>query len=84
MGEMGENNLSYLLVCSCMFNNILWYSWSFYYSEMANEGPRTYSNTFWIIFGTSKNVTKCRPPGHLFITKILQTISENMDTFYKT
>ena len=54
----------------------------FNYSKMANLGTRTYSNTFWIIFGTSKNVTKSRPPRPLFITRILQNIQENMDTFY--
>ena len=32
------------------------------YSKMANSWFRTYSNTFWIIFGTSKNVSKLRPP----------------------
>ena len=36
-GKMGENHLSDVLVCSCMFNHImLWYFWGLNYSKMAN------------------------------------------------
>ena len=38
---------------SCFLYN-LGVFWGLNYSKMANEGPRTYCNTFWMISGTSK------------------------------
>ena len=45
------------------------------YFQMTIFDFQTDYNTFWIIFETSKNVTKYGP-GPLFITKLLQTIEE--------
>ena len=39
---------------------------------MANFDFRTYCNICWVMFGTSRNVTKYEPSGPLFITEILQ------------
>ena len=46
------------------------------YCKMANQGLRTSSNIFWIIFAASKVFTKSGPSDPLFITKALQTIQE--------
>ena len=61
-------------------NNMLWYFWGFNYSKMANQGPRTYSNTFWMILGTSKFRSKSGPADLPIITKILQRIQKHMGT----
>lgn len=45
---------------------------------MANFDSRTYSKTFWIIFGSSKAFTKSGPLHSLFITKALQRIQEQI------
>ena len=39
---------------------------------IANVDFRTYCNTFWNIFGTTKDVTKCGPSDPVFITKIFK------------
>ena len=52
-------------------------------SKIANLGPRTYSNTFWIIFGTSKCFTKSAHLQSLFITKTLKRIQEHPQTSSK-
>ena len=44
---------------------------------------RTYCNTFWIIFGTSRKSTKSGPSGPLFITEMLQQIQANMKALSK-
>ena len=68
---MGPNIRQQVLAICCfsVFGN------SFFgvgdYSQMANLGSRTYSSTFWNIFGTSKNVTTYGPSDPLFITEIL-------------
>ena len=53
------------------------------YFKIANLGYRTYCNTFWIIFGTSKKRTKYRFSDFSFITRILQKKRKNMHTFHK-
>ena len=85
-GEMGQNNLGdfwcFFLIRSCIF----WGFWGLYYSKMANEGPRSYPNTFWMILGTSKFLSKSGPADLLIITKRLQRIQENygiiLDKYY--
>ena len=49
--------------------------WGF---EMANEDPRTFSNTFWMISGTSKILSKSGPVALLIITRMLQKIQEEL------
>ena len=49
----------------------------FNYSQIANLGSRTYSNTFWIIFGTSKKSIKSGPQDHVFMTKTFDDYKKN-------
>ena len=44
---------------------------------MANEGPQSYSNTCWMISGTSKIWLKSGPVALLIITNMLQKIQAN-------
>ena len=46
---------------------------------MANFDSRTYCNTVWNIFGTTKPVTKSGTSDPVFITKILQKIQEQYE-----
>ena len=59
------------LVC-LRFLMYFWVFGGFNYSQMVNLGTRTYSNTFLIIFGTSKMFTKHVPLNPFFITKPLK------------
>ena len=52
----------------------------FNYSKMASFESRTYSNTFWIILGTSKMFTKSGPLQSLFITKHFKTYKKISQT----
>ena len=75
-GEMGKNNLGdfgffLFFNCICGFMGL-------YYSKMANSGPRTYCNTFGVIWGTSKIWSKSGPVDLLSITKMLQKIREQL------
>ena len=45
----------------------------FNYSKMANLGLRMDCNTFWDIFGTSKQITKSRPFGVFFSSRNAST-----------
>ena len=45
---------------------------------MANQGTRTFSDTFWMISGTSKNWSKSGPVDLLTITKMAQRIQETL------
>ena len=53
-GEIGKNDLGDLLFLSfLLYFGVLW---GFDYSKMANKGPRTYCNIFWmILFGNFEN-----------------------------
>ena len=51
---------------------------------MANQGPWTYSDTFWIMSGTSKKATKSGPVDPVFITTTLQQIQEKSQTSLNT
>ena len=44
------------------------------YSKMANVDFRTYCNTFWNIFGSTKMVTELGPSDPIFINKMFQNI----------
>ena len=48
------------VICCCfsVFQCICGFFWGSNYSQIANVDFRTYCNTFWNIFATSKNVTK--------------------------
>ena len=74
-----------MIVVFLGFQHIVFFAFwgGFNYSKMANSVPRTYCNICWNIFGTSKNVTKDRPSGPLFITKVFQKIYENVESFNK-
>ena len=62
---------------------MLLYFWDFNYSKMVNEGPQTYSNTFWMISETSKKSTKSGP-WHLFsFVEMLQKHKKIMETILK-
>ena len=56
---------------------------SFNDPQIADVGSRTYSNTFWIIFGTSNCFTQSGPWHPLFITKTLQRIQEKSPSFFR-
>ena len=63
---------------------MLWYFGGLNYPKMANQGPPTYFNTFWIIFGTSKKITKSKPVHLFFYVEMLQENQELMETSFKT
>ena len=66
-----------LVVLWCLMC-VVGFCWGFISPKMANFDSRTYCNTFWAILGTSKNVTKCRTLGPLFITEILHKRLEQL------
>ena len=66
----------YIYIYCCFF--YFWGFGGFEYSPIANFDFRTYSNTCWIMFGTSKMFTRSGPLHPLFImTRKLQTIPAN-------
>ena len=80
MGGNMENSLGVVLISFCCIFGVLW---GFNYSKMVNLGPRTCSNTFWMILGTSKMLSKYGPVDLPIITEILQKIQESMGTSLK-
>ena len=67
----------FVLVCSCMFGFFM----GFQYSKMANLGSQTYSNTFWIILGTSKNRPKMDPRTPYSLQKYFKTYKDSTKPF---
>ena len=58
------------------FNVFMGVFGGFHYFTIANFDSRTNCNTFWMISGTSKNVSKSGPSDPVFITKIFQKLQE--------
>ena len=54
----------------------------FNYSKMAHVDSWTYSNTFWIIFETSKMFTKSGPLKPVFITRKYEKCKKLSFTYY--
>ena len=65
-----------------LFFDIFWGFGVFNYSKIANVSSWTYSNTVWIISGTSKTSSKYTPRVPYLLQKYCNEW-ENMDTFYK-
>ena len=56
----------------------------FNYSQIANFESRTYSNTFWNIFGASKHVTKYGPHAPYLLQKHFKQHKKDMETAHAT
>ena len=61
------------IFCFVLFVCYFFVFWGFNCSKMANFYFRTYSNSFWIIYGTSKKVTKYGPPPPYLLQKYYKT-----------
>ena len=68
-GKQIKRFLGFFPILYCMFQAFR----GLYYSQIANQGPRTFCNIFQMISGTSKIWSKSRPVDLLIITRILQT-----------
>ena len=70
-----SNNRFFVFSCLLMFLVVLW---DIYYSKIANYGPRSYCNTFQMLLGTLKIVSKSGPVEFLIITNMVQNIQEQL------
>ena len=70
MGKSGKIVWA-ILVCFFILSGMFGFFLGLYYSKMANSGPRSCSNTFWMTSGTSNLLTKSGPVDLLTITKML-------------
>ena len=73
--EIRQRKLSDCLCFSWFFDAFMFLG-GFNCSQMAKFDFRTYCNTFWMISGATKNVTKSGPLDPIFITKIFQKKQE--------
>ena len=69
-------NISDFVAFSWFLDIIMGLFGAFNHSQIAHFDSRTYCNTFCMISGTTKHVTKSGPSDPVFITKIFQKIQE--------